>query len=241
MNKSLADIRQEGEAQLFSDIKELSILLIPDDEQRREQWFERVQESWHEEKDWYLKQLDKDNVTWAVPDYLCANLLMGSEIWDENDASIFTGKNWFQIDWKDSETSMDFIEDLCERYKLDPLKWSVANPRDELDVESQCIEANKQLLTNGYQIWNIDTGGDAYLLVFLEQNKILHFQDLAKRLNFGIEDFSLNNPPLEQTIQPDSQTPDTPPIPWWSRALGLLALLIFCYIVFKYSMGLFSY
>lgn len=241
MPSSFVDSRQKGELQFLSNMKELGTFIFPEDEQRRELWFESVQEVWQEEeKEWFLEQMDKEGHAWAVLEYMSTELWMSSDTGYENDTNVFEGRNWFYIDWKDSETSMDFIENQCKHYGLNALGWSVADPRIELNIENQCIEANKQLFPQGYQIWNIDTGGDAYLLVFLRNKEILHFQDLAKRLNMKITNFSLNNMSLEQATQPDAKVPETAPIPWWSRVLGFIALLIFCYVLLKYSMGLFS-
>jgi|GEM_PF-4097902 len=191
MSQSVTEIRQQGEAQFFADMSALATLLIPDEEQRRNDWFAVFQQSWKDDQEWYFPQLDEDDVEWALLDCISVQYWMGANasISYEQDADVFTGKNWFMVDWKDTETTLGFVESLSQRYGLQPLQWSVADPENDLSVTDLCTEASQQLLTQGYHLLEIDTESDSFVLLFLHDDQFPQLDALAERLNMEIFGF----------------------------------------------------
>lgn len=193
MSLSVAEIRQQGETQFFADMSALATLLIPDQEQRRNDWFTLFQLSWQDDKAWYFSLLDEEEIDWALLDCISVQYWMGANatIHYEQDSDVFAGKNWFMVDWKDTETALGFLESLSQRYGLKPLLWSVSDPENELNIIELCAEASQQLQQQGYQLLEIKTESDRLVLLFLHEDQLPQLDALSERLNmeiFGFED-----------------------------------------------------
>lgn len=72
----------------------------------------------------------------------------------------------FYVDWKDAESFIGSLNQLCERIDLE-IDWGVEDTEDEDFLESTSVPelmeiAFNQLRVAGYTLWNWDTGGDAY-------------------------------------------------------------------------------
>ncbi|CAG9185303.1 hypothetical protein LMG23992_05507 [Cupriavidus laharis] len=72
----------------------------------------------------------------------------------------------FYVDWKDCQSFIGCMNQLCERLDLE-IDWGSDDPEDENFLESTSVPelmevAHQQLRVAGYTLWNWDTGGDAY-------------------------------------------------------------------------------
>lgn len=72
----------------------------------------------------------------------------------------------FYVDWKDTPSFVDAIDQLAARWNL-RIDWGVEDPSDEdfldrVDVPELMSVAYDRLREHGYTLWNYDTGGDAY-------------------------------------------------------------------------------
>lgn len=72
----------------------------------------------------------------------------------------------FYVDWKDAESFIGCLNQLCERIDLE-IDWGTDDPEDEDFLEGTSVPelmelATDQLRVAGYTLWNWDTGGDAY-------------------------------------------------------------------------------
>lgn len=72
----------------------------------------------------------------------------------------------FYVDWKDVESFIGCLNQLCERIDLE-IDWGTDDPEDEDFLEGTSVPelmelATDQLRVAGYTLWNWDTGGDAY-------------------------------------------------------------------------------
>ena len=84
-------------------------------------------------------------------------------LWDLKDA--IDWRAGFYVDWKDTETFIDCVNQLAARYAIE-IDWG-GDPSDEdfldgTDVPALMATAYDRLREHGYTLWNWNTGGDAY-------------------------------------------------------------------------------
>ena len=83
-------------------------------------------------------------------------------LWTLKDAIDWT--SGFYVDWKDTETFIDCVNQLAARYAIE-IDWG-GDPSDEdfldgTDVPALMATAYDRLREHGYTLWNWNTGGDA--------------------------------------------------------------------------------
>ena len=79
---------------------------------------------------------------------------------------IIDWESGFYVDWKDVESFIGCLNQLCERIDLE-IDWGTDDTEDEDFLEGTSVPelmelAADQLRVAGYTLWNWDTGGDAY-------------------------------------------------------------------------------
>lgn len=87
----------------------------------------------------------------------------GRMLWALKDAIDWT--SGFYVDWKDSESLIDSVNELAARWNID-IDWG-GDPGDEdfldgVDVPGLMAVAYDRLREHGYTLWNWNTDGDAY-------------------------------------------------------------------------------
>ncbi len=72
----------------------------------------------------------------------------------------------FYVDWKDTESFIGSLNQLCERIDLE-IDWGTDDTEDEDFLDGTSVPdlmelAHNQLRVHGYTLWNWNTDGDAY-------------------------------------------------------------------------------
>ncbi|MGO4278682.1 hypothetical protein SAMN05216321_103159 [Cupriavidus sp. OV038] len=85
-------------------------------------------------------------------------------LWQVKD--IIDWESGFYVDWKDAESFIGCLNQLCERIDLE-VDWGTEDTEDEDFLEGTSVPelmeiVATQLRMAGYTLWNWDTGGDAY-------------------------------------------------------------------------------
>ncbi|RDK05744.1 DUF6630 family protein [Cupriavidus lacunae] len=96
----------------------------------------------------------------------------------------------FFVDWKDAQSLIGCLNQLCERMDLE-IDWGSDEPEDEAFLESTSVPelmelAHNQLRVAGYTLWNWDTGGDAYGGWITRSEDDEEMLDLAEVLRFDL-------------------------------------------------------
>lgn len=73
------------------------------------------------------------------------------------------GELTFNVDWKDTETMIDSLVDLCSTLDINvTFVWGVAEPEEALQPAQVMVLAHAQLSPAGFGLWHWNTGGDSY-------------------------------------------------------------------------------
>jgi hypothetical protein len=96
----------------------------------------------------------------------------------------------FFVDWKDSQSFIGCLNQLCERMDLE-IDWGSDDPEDETFLDSTSVPelmelAHNQLRVAGYTLWTWDTGGDAYAGWITRSEDDEEMLDIAEALHFGV-------------------------------------------------------
>ncbi len=71
--------------------------------------------------------------------------------------------NSFRIDWNDSDSAADFLEEALEIVNIDmQLDFGVVNPREQMNLLQIFELVNQQFKTHGYQLVGLISCSDDY-------------------------------------------------------------------------------
>jgi hypothetical protein len=109
-------------------------------------------------------------------------------LWQVKD--IIDWESGFYVDWKDAESFIGCLNQLCERIDLE-VDWGTEDTEDEDFLEGTSVPelmeiATTQLRMAGYTLWNWDTGGDAYGGWITRSEDDEEMMEIADTLGFDI-------------------------------------------------------
>ena len=109
-------------------------------------------------------------------------------LWQVKD--IIDWESGFYVDWKDAESFIGCLNQLCERIDLE-VDWGTEDTEDEDFLEGTSVPelmeiVATQLRMAGYTLWNWDTGGDAYGGWITRSEDDEEMMEIADTLGFDI-------------------------------------------------------
>lgn len=96
--------------------------------------------------------------------------------------------NTFMVDWKDTESAIDWLEGTLEDEGIDlTLQYGVTDPIDELNAQQIFVRANQQLKAVGYSLLDFETGEDCFREILLPSKSVGIFLQIMQEINVGID------------------------------------------------------
>lgn len=96
----------------------------------------------------------------------------------------------FYVDWKDVESFIGCLNQLCERIDLD-IDWGTDDTEDEDFLDNTSVPelmelAHGQLRVAGYTLWNWSTGSDAYAGWITRSEDDEEILEIAETIGFEV-------------------------------------------------------
>ena len=109
--------------------------------------------------------------------YLMADLIVGA------------GMGYsFNIDWKDSESAIDFLQDALEYADLDlQLDFGTPNPEEDLMPNQIFSYANQQLQNAGYYLLGLNSGSDSYCEILIPREIFTPFMQIMEQFDIDVD------------------------------------------------------
>ncbi|MGO4766156.1 hypothetical protein AB4120_26790 [Cupriavidus sp. 2KB_3] len=109
-------------------------------------------------------------------------------LWQVKD--IIDWESGYYVDWKDAESFIGCLNQLCERIDLE-VDWGTEDTEDEDFLEGTSVPELMEIVTTqlrmaGYTLWNWDTGGDAYGGWITRSEDDEEMLEIAETLGFDI-------------------------------------------------------
>ncbi|WP_454766967.1 DUF6630 family protein [Cupriavidus campinensis] len=109
-------------------------------------------------------------------------------LWQIKD--IIDWESGFYVDWKDAESFIGCMNQLCERIDLE-IDWGTDDTEDEDFLEGTSVPelmeiAANQLRVAGCTLWNWDTGGEAYAGWFTRSEDDEEMIEIAETLGLDL-------------------------------------------------------
>lgn len=110
-------------------------------------------------------------------------------LWQIKD--VIDWESGFHVDWKDAESFIGCLNQLCERIDLE-IDWGTDDTEDEDFLEGTSVPELMEIATNqlrvaGYTLWNWDAGDDAYAGWITRSEDDEEMTEIADTLGFDLK------------------------------------------------------